>query len=271
MEIYDLLEKLSVVNRDDGEKFTDTRRLDVINELLSNSNYRKIEAQGLFHLYSKRPLSSLNKSVVLVSSHVDCHNRITDCFSKVVDDETIFGTYDNLITNASVICNMLSEELPENVLVAFTGDEEDESRGANQVIEFLNSNNVAIKCVVVLDVTDMAWDDEADFTIENNFWFYTVGKAVVELADRFCKTWRFVPSDLDTIPGYVSRDRIISEEAEPDESWEYDDCEQICFSLCLPTKGEMHSNKGIYARRSSLEKYILFMNHLLRGLGNLEL
>ncbi|MBQ4416016.1 MAG: hypothetical protein II861_08010, partial [Methanomicrobium sp.] len=114
MEIYDLLEKLSVVNRDDGEKFTDTRRLDVINELLSNSNYRKIEAQGLFHLYSKRPLSSLNKSVVLVSSHVDCHNRITDCFSKVVDDETIFGTYDNLITNASVICNMLSEELPEN-------------------------------------------------------------------------------------------------------------------------------------------------------------
>ena len=57
--------------------------------------------------------------------------------------------------------------------------------------------------------------------------------------------------------------RIIDEEAEPDESWEYDDCEQICFSLCLPTKGEMHSDEGILARVISFRRYTEVLERML--------
>lgn len=41
-----------------------------------------------------------------------------------------------------------------------------------------------------------------------------------------------------------------------DESWEYDGLGVRCFSLCIPVKGEMHSDEGVLARISGLKKYI---------------
>ena len=268
MDIYGIMDKLSVTNRDNGMDFTDTQRLDVIAALAVDSDYERINTQGLFHMYSKCPEASLKgREVVVVSSHVDCHKGITKCFSKFVNEKKLLGTYDNLITNASVVYNMLSGLMPDNVLVAFTGDEEKDSEGARQVIEYLRNIGAIVKCVVVLDVTDMAWKDKADFTIENNFWSDALGKKIVSTAEAFGKNWRFVPSEPDEIPDYIMSDRLIRKEAEVDESWEYDELKQTCFSLCLPTKGEMHSNDGIYARKSSLEKYTLFMGRLLAELA----
>ena len=257
MNIYELLEKLSVTNRDNGKKFKDTQRLDVITELLWDSDYRRINPQGLFHLYSKQPLSKLKgKSVVVVSSHIDCEENITKCFSKEEDNETMRGTYDNLGTNAAIIYNMLSKNLPANILVAFTGDEEQGLRGATKLIKYLRKNEISVSCVVVLDVTEMGWKQKADFTIENNFWNNQIGRNVVELAEKSGYSWQFSPSYLDSIPQYIPENRLIETEAERDESWEYDEVDQRCFSLCLPIKGNMHSNKGVRARKKSLEAYV---------------
>ena len=67
-----LLTQINVLNYDNGKKFTRTDRLDAICELLWNSSYRRINANGLFHLYSKVPLSKLPDELIVVSSHVDC-------------------------------------------------------------------------------------------------------------------------------------------------------------------------------------------------------
>ena len=108
--------------------------------------------------------------MIIISSHVDCEHKITDCFSEVCDTDNslIKGTYDNLLTNASIVSLMLEGELPENVLIAFTGDEEVGSKGARKLTKYLKKNSIEIKCAIVLDVTDMGWKEAADFTVEND-------------------------------------------------------------------------------------------------------
>ena len=121
MSLLDVLERLSVLNRDDGFRFTNTERLDAIASLLRGSAYSKVETNGLFHLYSSKPVKTIKEPVLIVSSHVDCQKNITKCFlSTGYSSDTILGTFDNAITNASIVYLMLYGNLPENVLVAFT-------------------------------------------------------------------------------------------------------------------------------------------------------
>lgn len=86
-----ILTKINVLNYDNGRKFTRADRLDNICELLWNSSYRRINTNGLFHLYSKVPLSELPDEIVVISSHVDCQRRITKCFSKDYDNDLMQG------------------------------------------------------------------------------------------------------------------------------------------------------------------------------------
>ena len=256
LTLTDILKKISVLNRDNGKIFTDTSRLDVISESLEHSRYINVRPNErcLFHLYSTKPLETVNENVVVISSHIDCEEDITKCFTEILPDGLMNGTFDNSITNAAVLYTMLQNKLPENVLVAFTGDEERDSRGAAQLIRFLRRSGVAVKCVIVLDVTDMGWDEGADFTIENNFWSGSIGRKVTSAAENCGFKWRFVPSDPDDIPAYIGNRYVIPFEAEEYEFWEYDENDVQCFSLCLPVRGEMHSNRGVYARLKSFER-----------------
>ena len=52
-------------------------------------------------------------------------------------------------------------------------------------------------------------------------------------------------------------------EADEDESWEYDEADLPCFSFCLPTRGEMHSDEGILARVASFRRYTEVLERLL--------
>ena len=262
-----ILKRLSVVNQDDGLTFTDTERLDSISFLLSGSPYRKAEADGLFHMYSRRPVHEISGPVILVSSHVDCHRRITRCFTEIRDDGYLLGTFDNSITNAAIVYLMLSSELPDNVLVVFTGDEEEDSRGAADVSHFLRSCSLDIKNVFVLDVTSEGWDEHADLTVENDFWDEDFGERVIELLGETDSRWRFVPEDPDEIPDFIPKECIIHTEADPDESWEYDEEDCPCFSFCLPSAGEMHSDEGIAVRISSFRKYTEAFGRILMQLG----
>lgn len=256
-----ILKKINVLNYDNGKNFTKTDRLDAIGTLLWSSQYRRINAQGLFHLYSKVPISDLNEKVTVISSHIDCHNNISQNFTNTEDREYLRGTFDNAITNAAVIYLMLTGGLPANTVIAFTGDEERNSVGALSVVDCFQKIGIQFK-VIVLDVTDMGWKEAADFTVENNFWNEQLGNKVISTVSKSNYNWRFVPSDPGNIPCYIPENHVIRQEAESDESWDYDEKGIECFSLCIPTKGEMHSNKGIFVRRQSLFPYMEILSQL---------
>ncbi|WP_034447839.1 hypothetical protein [Butyrivibrio sp. AE2032] len=268
MDLIQLLEKISVLNKDNSRHFTNTERLDVIASLLWDSGYRRLNADGLFNLYSRQPVDYYrNRKVVVVSTHVDCERTITRCFSRREENGLLKGTYDNAITNAAILSLMLSESLPDNVLVAFTGDEEEESEGALQLARFLRQNSIEVFHLFVLDVTDEGWSDvrseSASFTIENDFWDEYYGEKIVSNAIKSGHNWKFVPGDPSDVPSYVPVANLIRKEAAEDESWDYDEKDIDCCSFCLPVKGEMHSNVGVFAWESSFEDYTEVLNDVL--------
>ena len=170
-DLFAILDQVMRLCRDNGQRFTNTARLDVIQRLLWNSRYRRVNPQGLFHLYATRPLDQMNRPVVLVTSHVDCAAGISRCFCEDAGNNLLRGTFDNAATNAAILSLMLEGSLPDCVLVAFTGDEEEDSHGITETVHFLRSRRIDIELAVVLDVTDMGWGERAGFTVENN-WFF---------------------------------------------------------------------------------------------------
>ena len=266
-DLMSVLEKLTVLNRDNSYLFTNTERLDAIASLLCASPYKKTEAHGLYHLYSRKPVSEIDVPVIIVSTHVDCERHITKCFTTRKENGNLLGTFDNAITNAAIVYLMLLGNLPENVLVAFTGDEEESGRGAKDICRFIQKNDLDVLNVFVLDVTEEGWKTEADFTVENDFWDDDVGKKVVELANQTGYSWNYVPGDPDDIPEYIPKEGIIDVEAYEDESWEYDEADLSCFSLCLPSNGDMHSNAGILVRESSFRRYTEVLEKMLNIQG----
>ncbi|MBQ4431589.1 MAG: hypothetical protein II877_08805 [Synergistaceae bacterium] len=255
MTLSETLLELSVINRDNGRKFTDTSRLNAISEALSATKYSCINPGGLFHLYSPEPVSKIAQPVVIISSHVDCERSITKCFTEFLPGGLMRGTFDNSITNASLLHLMLEGRLPDNILAAFTGDEERNSRGAEQVMRFAKYSGLEVECVIVLDVTDMGWLEGADFTVENNFWSDSLGAKVIMSAENSGFKWCFVPENPYDIPRYVDMKYVLPFEAAEDESWEYDENDVQCFCLCIPVEGDMHSNEGVYARQESFMRY----------------
>lgn len=259
MDFLSVLKDLAVLNYDNGQVFTNRDRLDAIAELLKGSDYRRVNRDGLFELYA--PGGILPDQALLISTHVDCVDAITRCFAEEAEHDTLRGTFDNLITNACAVYLMITRQLSRNTIVAFTGDEEEDSRGAAALTQYLRQRNVSFK-TIVLDVTDMGWDEGAFFTIENNFWGNQWGEAVIRAAKAAGERWRFVPSDEEDIPCYVPGEKLIPEEAECDESWEYDEQDVECFSLCIPVRGHMHSNSGVFARKASIDGYLRFLRDL---------
>ena len=264
-DLFAILDRVMRLCRDDGRKFTVTDRLDEIRQLLRNSRYQLVDHRGLFRLYAARPLDRVAGPVVLVTSHADCAAGISRCFCEDAGEGMLRGTFDNAATNAAILSLMLEGSLPDSVLVAFTGDEEAASRGIAETVRFLRSERLDIGYAVVLDVTDMGWIEHAGFTVENNFWNDSLGAEVIERIGRLNAEWRFVPENPEDIPSYVPRERVIPEEAEPDESWELDELDVPCFSLCLPVFGPMHSDRGVLAARTSFAAYCRALESVLGG------
>lgn len=262
----DLLDQINIMSRDNGKKFTDTGRLDVIRDLLWDTPYRRVNAQGLFHLYAKKPLHLIEGKMILVSSHVDCQVGITKCSWKVRDEDCLRGTFDNSITNAAILYLMRRGNLPDNVAVAFTGDEEEDSHGARQAVKYMRALGKWFG-VMVLDVTDMGFSEKVHISVENDFWTEGVGRQVISLMQKLEKEdgirWSYVPSDPAGVPAYIPAEKNLGEEAEADESWAYDEKGIPCFSLCIPVEGNMHRNAGVLVFREAIRGYCAGLERIL--------
>ncbi len=234
MEINDILKAVTVDCKDNQREFTVRDRIDVIESLLKGSPYQLVNKGKLCLIYAKQPVA--NKPIVLISSHIDCvYDRL---FCEEQENGILRGTFDNSLTNCCVLYDMITNKLGDNVVVAFTGDEEEDSNGAIEVMRIFKRQGTRIKFCIVLDVTEEGWNEKCPFTIENDL------GVDIETAYKIIRTVKEWESNY----GFVH-------DAEPDESWDYDENDIPCLTLCCPIKGDMHSNAGCLARKESLPVY----------------
>ena len=231
MTYSELLQQLTVESQDNGEVFTRTNRLERIKSLLHDSSYELLYVGKLALIYGKKEVTPA-KARLLVSSHID--TVYTHCFCEETDTHWK-GTFDNSATNTALLQLMLENKIGDHVLIAFTGDEEIESRGAQEV-----------------NVTNEGWDDSVSFSIENDRGFdlltaYQIISSIQE-SEQPC---------------------VFLHDALPDETWIYgekqypDDRSYPCLSLCLPVGGDMHSDAGCWLRKGEVPIYQSILCRLL--------
>lgn len=243
--LFKLLETVTVDCKDDGEKFTVTDRLSVIETLLADSPYEPLAREPLALLYARRKPSN-GDSVVLLSSHIDTVYSAHFCTD---EGDCLRGTFDNSFGNAAALWCMLNNLLPDNVVVAFTGDEEQGSQGAREALAALEGMGVGVSAVIVQDVTNVGWNSGALFTVENDFGF-----------DIF--TAYSIVSELEPYSGRFA----FCHNAEPDESWLYAEYALPCLTLCVPVGGELHSDRGVQLRKMAALEYCNALSILARVL-----
>lgn len=229
---------------DDGKRFTEMAKLDKIREALSGTSYNET-AGYLFRLYSKVPLESLDPAgIIVLSTHADNVKAIKHPFVKAGGKNVLQGTFDNSATNAAALYLMKKGSLPDNVLVAFTGNEEYGMRGAAELSHYLYTMLGIQPFYIALDVTDIGYGKK-QFSIEN-----TLSLTRTEL------------NSLIKVAQGAALDGYVYPNALPDEAHQYMRMGAKCCSLCVPTKGPMHSDSGCKMEATAYLGYIDVLEHI---------
>ena len=166
-DILDRVLDLTIPCSDDGTKFVCTDRLDRIRSLLADSTYVPMGNLPLAYVFQHCRFQ-IDRPALLISNHID--SVYSKYFAKAVNDE-IHGAFDNSVCNAIIAELMLRGDLPEQTIVSFTGDEENESSGADQTIAILKRHEAVfwnLEMVITLDLTEESYGLR-HFTIENYF------------------------------------------------------------------------------------------------------
>lgn len=239
--------ELTVPCSDDGNSFIHTERLDLIRSSLADSIYECIAGMPLAKLYRHRDFCT-GKPAMLISCHID---SIYDEYHASVGNGELTGTFDNSACNAVTVEAMLQGLLPPQVLISFTGDEEYDSGGVDQTVEFLRQDNVLddLELVIVLDLTEEHYRS-SHFTIENYFVRREDAHGLLRFRGR---------RELKTYLRSMIDSAIFVKDAEPDESWQYDEYDMNCLTFCLPCRllGEdMHDDVGVAILEESPAQYL---------------
>ena len=233
-QTYSLLKSVTVDCKDDGKTFQVTDRIKVICDYLKTTSFQLLAQEDLFLLFGKKTPAK-GEPVVLLSSHIDCvYQR---CFCTEGTD-TYQGTFDNSFTNAALLYVMKHGSLPDNVLIAFTGDEEHDSAGAVAVNVYLTRQQHPIQFALVLDVTNAGWEKQHLFAIEN------------DLGIDLLTAHRII----ETVKPYEGKYTFLHR-AEPDETWDYDEYDIPCMTLSAPVGGRMHGEEGVLVRKDTFSVY----------------
>jgi hypothetical protein len=278
-----LLSEMAEINRSDKRDFTVSERLAVIRRLLEKTSYQETRFPNV-SMWSKVPLASLPEDVILVSSHTDVVESIEKCSSRLNDDGLLHGTYDNLGTNAAEVILMREEDLPENIVFAFTGDEETgRCMGAKNAAGMLHEIGKKPVCIA-LDVTYEGFDDDRLYSLENLTG--GSGENAQEFIDKIAETalacepdgvqtFCFVRASDKAIPSKFDRDNeacvsgyMESSKGMYDEAFAYRDVGFPSASVCLPCDGSMHSESGLDVKQPVFEGYVLSLTSLLCELSH---
>lgn len=264
MEIKEILEKIALPCRSNKKGFKDTTRLEAIENLLKkeNSDYHIVYKSSHCWIFGKKELEE-DKQTLLISSHADIVNNISDPYSDYLEDKKYFqGTYDNLGTNAASVYVMLNEKVPGNVYFAFTADEETgRCNGAWDALDFMIKNTKRRPFVFALDVTDEGYDNNRLFTIEGlNAKTEEFRKKMLE---KFLETEGKEQSfevirlkkkdDNSFLPESYRSDELTVF----DESVFYARANCNSCSLCLPGDGNMHGMSGFFVKEAVMKGYCL--------------
>ena len=106
-----------------------------------------------------------------------------------------------------------------------------------------------IAFAIVLEVTNEGWEQKVPFVIENDLGLdiFTAYR-LVELLKLYDAKYTYVHN------------------AEPDESWDYNEYGIPCFTLSAPIEGDMHSEDGVLLRKSSFPAYTEFLALAANGI-----
>lgn len=212
-------------------------------------------------LFSKVPIENLPEGpILLISSHADFVPQIKHPWCEEEGD-FFKGTFDNSITNATVLNLMQMGELPENVILALTGDEETGGcYGAKEALSILEHLGVPLENIypIALDVTHEGFDCFVRFQDRAVPIVYTIENVsrrdakITNIAERLSEQnqeLQFVCSPIDAVPKGVSSYHYGQYRSWFDEGYAYRNFCGRGFSVCIPCKGEMHSETGLYVNK----------------------
>ncbi len=255
---YSDIVRMTVPCTDNGTRFVRTERLHVIEKALDGSDFSLMENLPLARFYRHRLLDN-KLPVVIVSAHVD--SVYGSYWAKPVGSE-ICGTLDNSACVAVLVKMMAEGRIPPQTLVVFTGDEEADSRGADQVANYIRKATwVQQSCefVVSLDLTEEFYGMR-HYSIENVF-AGEQGKLPSRLRLNTAAEMQYYFS-------LLLADAVFIIDAAADDSWQYDEHGLTCFSLCLPCRNlgaDMHDDDGVSVRAESLIPYAEALDRILTG------
>lgn len=283
LEHTKMIENLSHICRSSKNGFIDISRIEAIRKELKDSEYQETYSQeGCYSLWSKVPLSELPPDVLIISSHIDTVPEITNCYSNLNEDNGVLhGTYDNMITNTASVIMMKEQDFPDNVVFAFTGEEETgRTLGAKNVAKLLASEHRLI--CIALDVTYEGFNNNSLYTVEN---FIECGKGaplgankkdalnrlarmITDMEPDTERTITFVMANKRHVPTQLPKELFSKNNGMYDEAYAYRDEGFVTMSVCIPTDGDMHSNSGLKCKQPVFEGYILSLTSLIYELTN---
>lgn len=260
IRLHDLVADLTVPCTDNGHRFTQNARLLRIQSALKESGYRLFGEMPLAYVYCQKEYS-VEKPTILISTHID--SLYIEYFTNLGENE-IVGTFDNSATNAVAVYLMINNRLPPQVLVAFTGDEENQSVGADQTIQILQNKGPSfrnLELVITLDITEESFG-KSHFTIENYFVNKQNGDSLLKFT-RQRELKKYIMEILDR--------PVVIKNAEPDESWKYDEYDLNCLTLCLPCRllgADMHEDCGVAILTESFDAYATSLERITERVCN---
>lgn len=271
--------------------FANDERVGKIDEEIRNSNshYKLVKGKNYYRLYAQDTLENLAEEyndIILVSSHAD-NRQEASSYDDKSDPGYLNGCFDNSSTNSVCLYLMKYEELPRNVVFAFTADEEDDCKGASHVAKKLIDicGKEKLKAIVLDDT--YGFQNGVDFTIENDYIYKK--NSGEEFIQKVCNvinesgySWNFLYSDEEKDEGKVNkyvRSQTIKEYMKEglkaykevkgqDETEKYAEYKISTFSMCLPCSGTsqtMHSPKGFKIRIDTVCNYTDALGRILKA------
>lgn len=265
MNKFEILNKIALVQRDNGTNFTVNDKLNAIREILRSTGYNEVYAGNLTSVWSKLSEEEIKALPMpcLLTSHIDNVKSIKHPFVSIEESEggrIMRGTFDNMATNAALVDIMVNKNVPDNVFFCFDGDEETGNcKGLKEAVEWIKEHcDNEIGFAIATDVTSEGFDEKNHISIENMSGSGTFQNNFcldfLKMKKNFClaphpsETWRLP----DCMEDYYEK----GHEGWCDEGYVIRDLHLNGMSLCLPTKGPMHSDSGCIAWPEVFSHYV---------------